>query len=100
MPLRMGFVMAPAYVVDTGHESEFECFRQERLRLLEPRGSDFLQVGIGLLHRLGCGRLRQQGGHGLNQASAGLPGGVAPQTIPTERWHAYRQNAFNLTPWA
>ena len=25
-------------------ESEFECFRQERLRLLEPRGSDFLQA--------------------------------------------------------
>ena len=24
-------------------ESEFECFRQERLHLLEPRGSDFLQ---------------------------------------------------------
>jgi hypothetical protein len=75
MPLRMGFVMAPAYVVDTGHESEFECFRQERLRLLEPRGSDFLQVGIGLLHRLGCGRVRQQGGNGHNQASAGYRGG-------------------------
>ena len=25
-------------------ESEFECVRQERLRLLEPRGSDFLQA--------------------------------------------------------
>lgn len=25
-------------------ESEFECFRQERLRLLEPRGGDFLQA--------------------------------------------------------
>lgn len=25
-------------------ESEFECFRQQRLRLLEPRGRDFLQA--------------------------------------------------------
>ena len=47
--------------------AEFDCFRRERLRLLEPRGTDFLQARQWLQE---LGSLPLRGGDALHLAIA------------------------------